>query len=357
MALSANAQRYLHFLQRHERHLSTVALILGAIFDWLTITKPDSLFGSISLAAYLTVAAGGILLLNARKAREKESIWLPPIIQFCFGNLASGLLVLYSQSATIVGSWLYLLVLGGFLIGNEFARERYARLRSHVIGFYVLLCAYGAFLVPVILKAIGWKIFLLSSALCLSVMLGYVLLLLSVAPSRVKGDWKGTVIGLLAVTGVFNGLYFLNFIPPIPLSLTSVGVYQGVTWAGDRYVLEGEAQPNFWDVRAYLRPIVHVPKGYGAYCFSEVYAPVGLSTPIYHEWEYYNEKEGAWESRLRISFEIHGGRQSGFRGYSYKSNLMPGTWRCLVETEEGALIGRSTFSVVAGQPSLQTTYR
>jgi hypothetical protein len=333
------------YVRQHERHISTGALILGAIFDWATITKPDSLFGSVSLASYLVIAGGGIVLLNMRSIRAKESPWLTILIQFCFGNLASGLLVLYSQSASIAGSWLFLLVLAGILIGNEFARERYARLRSHALGFYILLCAYIGFITPVLLKAIGWKIFVLSSVVSLAIMLGYLLILFGVAASRVREDWKGAAVGVLVTTVAFNALYFLNFIPPVPLSLTSIEILHSVSREGTGYRITREEPPQWFDIFSRLRTTVHVTDGSRMVCFSEVYAPVGLTTPIYHHWQKYDQKTRAWVTSTRVAFPISGGRSEGFRGFSFKSGLTDGTWRCSVETEEGALIGRTTFTV------------
>ncbi|MBY0293975.1 DUF2914 domain-containing protein [Patescibacteria group bacterium] len=347
------------FVQKHERHIGTAALFVGAAFDWLTITKPDSLFGSISLTTYLVIAGGSILLLNARSAREKESVWLVILLQFCFGNLASGLLVLYSQSGTLVGSWLFLLVLAGFLIGNEFARSRYLRLRSQLIGYFVLLSAYAGFIVPVVLKEVGVNIFLLSSALSIAFMVGYVALVYAAAPSRVRGDWKGALVGIVITSAIFNGLYFLNFIPPVPLSLTEVGVYHDVVRTDTTYKVTGEKEFKWYDPRAYRTQTIHLGAGEGVFCFSSVYAPVGLTTPIYHRFEQYDVASKSWKTRSRIAFPINGGRDEGYRGYSFKASLSDGSWRCSIETEEGALIGRKTFNVSVGSyvPLLVTQFR
>ncbi len=334
------------FIKAHERHIGTGALLVGAIFDWVTITKSDSLFGIISISSYLVMAAGSILVLNIRSTRAQESPWLPITIQFCFGNLASGLLVLYTQSATLVGSWLFLLGLAALVIANEFARKRYERLRSHLIGFYVLFSAYAAFMLPILLKQIGWKIFVGSSLFSAAFIAVYVLILQRLAPARLQADWKSIVIGFAMVTVLFNGLYFGNFIPPVPLSLTDIGVYHHVSRVGDNYELLGESAPEWWNLWARLFPTYHFVDGEAVYCFSSVYAPVGLDAPIYHTWEAYNVVAHGWIVRSRISFPISGGREAGYRGFSQKNDLEPGRWRCSAETAEGALIGRQTFTVV-----------
>ncbi len=359
MLFKQQIEQIKEFVQKHERHIGTGALILGALFDIATLTKPDSVFGIISLTSYVVIVGGSILLLNARSAREKESVWLLILIQFCFGNLASGLLVLYSQSGTLVGSWLFLLVLLGFLIGNEFARERYARLRSQLIGYYVLLIAYAGFIVPLMLKAVGTWVFLLSSLISLMVMGGYIALVYTAAPARVKLDWKGSVIGIAVVAALFNGLYFLNFIPPVPLSLTDIAIYHSVVREGMEYKVTMEAKPKWYNVFAQLRHTMHLVQGEGVYCFSSVYAPANLSTPIYHRFEEFDTKTNAWITRSRVAFPINGGRGEGYRGYTFKSNLTEGRWRCSIETTGGALIGRQTFGVsyVATSTPLVTEFR
>jgi hypothetical protein len=93
-----------------------------------------------------------------------------------------------------------------------------------------------------------------------------------------------------------------------------------------------------------------------AACFSSVYAPGKLSAPIYHRWQKYDPTEGRWVERTRISFGISGGRSEGFRGFT-RAVVTPGRWRCNVETQNGALIGRMSFTVVEGEgpPELSQT--
>src|SRR3989344_5143298 len=234
------------------------------------------------------------------------------------GNLASGLLVLYSQRATLVGSWLFLLVLGGFVLGNEFARERYARLRSHLIAYYIVLLAYLGLVVPLIVGMIGGWIFFLSMCAGLVIMFLYVTALYKIAPARVKSDWRITAIGVIGVFVIFNTLYFFNFIPPVPLALKDIGVYQQVSRVdgvgNSIYRVSGEPAPSWHDLRAKLNPQVHTVLPGVLYCVSAVFTPNNLSIPIYHRWE--ELVEGSWLTRSRISFPIYGGRDGGFRGYT-----------------------------------------
>ncbi|HEY6022335.1 MAG TPA: DUF2914 domain-containing protein, partial [Candidatus Paceibacterota bacterium] len=85
-----------------------------------------------------------------------------------------------------------------------------------------------------------------------------------------------------------------------------------------------------------------------AMCFSSVFAPTDLSAPIYHRWEKKDPTTGAWVTMSRVSFDINGGRGEGYRGYTLTASITPGEWRCDVETAQGQLIGRETFTAVQG---------
>lgn len=350
------------FFERHRTHLPAVALITGAVWDFLTLQRPDTLFANASVISYLVIAGGCILILNARREREKESLLLVLLLQFCLGNLASGLFVLYSQSATLVGSWLFLLMLILFVLANEFARSRYDRLRSQLIAYHVLLTAYLGLVVPILFGEIGIFPFLLSCGVALGVMALYIGLINAFAPKRVREDWKGAVSGIIVVSLIFVGLYKLNLIPPVPLSLKEIEIYHSVTRAPAEmapaiYEARGEGRAHWYD-RLFKIPTLHVRAGESAYCYSAVFAPDNLSAPIYHRYSRYDEATDSWIDGETVAFPIRGGRAEGYRGYTVGA-VTPGKWRCSVETEGGALIGRIGFNVEESATSteLVTEYR
>ena len=151
-----------------------------------------------------------------------------------------------------------------------------------------------------------------------------------------------------AIFIIFNGLYFSNIIPPVPLSLKSIGIYHSVLkYSSGDYLVTYEPGPwyEFWQDTA---PTFTYTVGDSAYCFSSVYAPAALNTPVEHVWEWYNPGTKSWEEMARVSFDIAGGRPDGYRGFSEFPLSSTGQWRCNVETASGALIGRTTFTAVTG---------
>lgn len=338
--------------ERYEHQLGLGALAVGFAFDLIIADRPDSVFNNLLLLSYLVIAGVIIILLNRREMRQLEAKHSPEplvlllILQFCFGGLASNLLVLYGRSGTLAVNALFLGLLVALIFGNEFLRSRYAHLRFTVGVYYILLLTYCVIAVPVFLThTIGTWVFLLSGAISLA-LIGAFLFFLSTFVFRNKEPGKlfGVSSLIVSIFLVFNLLYFLNIIPPVPLSLKDIGIYHSLLKRSDgNYTALYEAPPwwQFW--RATSRTYT-LGVGESAFCFSSVFAPTNLSVPIFHRWEYAGAN--GWETRARVAFPISGGRDAGYRGYSVKSALTPGQWRCSVETEKGALIGRTSFKII-----------
>jgi hypothetical protein len=115
---------------------------------------------------------------------------------------------------------------------------------------------------------------------------------------------------------VFSGLYFLNIIPPVPLSLRDIGMYHSIEKVTDGDYKASFEKPAWYEFPRGTKKTLTLTRGNSAYCFSSVFAPVRLETGINHVWEYYDERAGEWLSSSVISFPIMGGRDNGYRGYS-----------------------------------------
>ncbi|MBX4192381.1 DUF2914 domain-containing protein [Candidatus Parcubacteria bacterium] len=351
--IKTNFPHAIEFWEKYERHISAGGLAVGFFFDLIIADRPDSVANNLLLLTYLLLAGVIIIVLNLRATRKLEQehspepLFLLLVLQFCFGGLASNLLVLYGRSGTLVGSALFLGLLLAMLVGNEFLKNRYAHLRFNVGVFYLLLLTYCLIAVPVFLvHTIGTWVFLLSEAISLIIFGGFLTVLFFVVFRGKERPVReiGIIVGSIFV--VFNLFYFLQIIPPVPLSLKEIGVYHSILKeSGGGYLAIYESPPwyVFWrDTSSTYR----LQAGESAFCYSSVFAPTNLEAPIYHRWEYNPKNGSGWETRSRVSFEIAGGRNEGYRGYSQTSNLETGEWRCNVETQNGALIGRTTFTVV-----------
>jgi hypothetical protein len=348
--------------KKYEHWFGSAALLTGFCFDLVFANRPDSAANNILLLTYLLMAGGLIIVLNIQKTRRMldehpvEPIFLLTLLQFLFGNLSSNLLVLYGRSGTFAGSAIFLILLFGMLLGNEFLKTSYGQLRFNIAVYYLLVFSYLMIAVPTfIFHDIGVLVFLATGLFSL-VFIG--LFLSAVYRFILRGRYRKRQllevgVYIAGVFFAFNIFYFLNIIPPVPLSLKEVGIYHSITSTSGGYEATYEA-PWWFAFWRGTSPTYHLGEGSTAYCFSAIFAPTGLSTPVEHEWEFYNEATRQWEVRSRFTFAISGGRAEGYRGFSSKT-VSAGKWRCNVETAGGALIGRTDFTATAVTPSKSLT--
>ncbi|HWO07688.1 MAG TPA: DUF2914 domain-containing protein [Candidatus Paceibacterota bacterium] len=345
--LPRSTEELLHW---YERYVSPVTLITGFLIDAVIFRNVDFVASIFLLSGYLTIAAAGIVLFHLiQSGRLKGRLFLqiipliPAAIQFAFGALFSGFVILYSQSAAVASSWIFIAILAVLLVGNERFRTLYTQFAFQATIFFTALISYVVFFLPVMTLRIGTEMFLVSEAIAVVVM---VLLLRAFgyfAPGIIRGARWRLLRSIGSILLIFNVLYFTNAIPPIPLALKEAGVYHDVQRTGDVYALQ--AEPLEW-YQQYLNynTTFHRAPGERVYVFSAIYAPPRLSTTIVHEWQYYDEAAKSWETRSSVSFPISGGREGGYRGYTILSNAAEGRWRVNVRNQ-GKLIGRVSFRV------------
>ena len=339
------------FFRKYERYISPVTLAFGFIFDNLTLQRIDVFYSNALLISYLVISALSIMMLNIQESRsagkersEGFHFTLLFIMQFCMGGLFSASFLFYSKAGTIIASWPFLLLIIFYVIGNELMRHNYARLSFQITVFFTALFSFLIFFLPIILGKMGDSIFLLAGLASLMITGIFIYVVSWFAPDRTRRSAPILALSLIGVFTAINALYFTNLIPPIPLALKGAGIYRAVTKLPDgTYQAVGEKQDWF---NLFLRnPTLHLEPGQPLYALSAIFAPTSLSTNIYHIWQYFDEETQEWKTSSRIELSIVGGRDSGFRTFSVKENLFPGTWRVSVETPRGQQIGRLTFKL------------
>lgn len=341
--------------QKYEKHLSIAAFLCGFILDNLTLTRVDLWLDTLVLATYLSLAGAGIFFFHAVSQKrtqnaltERMRFLLTLLIPFAFGGLFSGYFVFYSRSASFVTSWLFILFVALLIIGNEFFKEKYARLEYQISTFFVTLFSFTMLYVPVIVHAMGTLMFIMSGFVSLLCIWFFVKALSFIVPEDIAGSKRiitGSVIGIYLV---FNILYFTNIIPPIPLSLKDAGAYYFVERVSGGY--RAHTDPLMWyEFYKKLYPTLSLREDESVYVYSSVFAPTDLETEIFHEWYYFDDVQDEWVETDRLSYSIVGGRDGGYRGYSKKSSVFAGKWRVDVVTKRGQIIGRMRFTIDTGE--------
>ena len=350
-----------NFYTSHERHLSSLALLVGFVVDNFTLQRIDLWFENLVLFSYLGVAGLGIVSVNLYESGrirgrvvEKLMPLLPLVIQFAFGGLFSGYFIFYSRSASLAGSWIFIIFLGVLLVGNELFKTRYLRFGFQIAIFYIALFSFTIFYIPILVGSIGVWVFLLSGLVSIGLMGAFLYFIYKIIPWRVQQGAKQLVVIIGGAYIAINAMYFTNVIPPIPLSLKNAGIYHLVERIDNGYVVRQERVEWYQFYKKY-KPTYHRFQNEPVYFFSSVFSPTDLDTKIVHRWAYYNEANKEWVESSNISYDIVGGRDGGYRGYSLKENIFPGRWRVDVMTPRGQLLGRYDFVIkeVSERPILE----
>ncbi len=134
----------------------------------------------------------------------------------------------------------------------------------------------------------------------------------------------------------------------MPLVKRQLAAGQDFVQASGRYSLQVE-RAAWWQWWRDQAEIVHVPEGGRLYGLSAVFAPLGVTADLEHRWEF--REQNGWRLVYRRPFTTTGGRDRGFRGYSWVLNPPPGEWRFIVATQDGRTIDMLRFAVEPGPPS------
>ncbi len=343
----------------------------GVTYDTLTLTRIDRLQDNLLLLIYLLLL-GILIVLTGRLGIEpppdrdqlatlsplarwalRSRPYYPMASQFLLGGLFSAYAIFYSRSATLTGTAVFLALLVFLLVGNEFLRDRLSNLRL-LVSLYALVCfAFFTFFLPVMTGLMNAAVFLAGAGLSVAVTFRVVQLIYWNNPDRSRREAIGVTAPAVTLIGLLVGFYFMNWIPPVPLSLKFGGIYHEVKKSGDQFELSFEKQ---W-YEIWKRSDTVFPADEPVYCFTAVFAPVALKTTVYHHWYFRLDGAKPFTHADKIPLKISGGREGGYRAYTFKQRLDPGDWRVDVETEDGRIIGRVAVRIEAravGTPSLRT---
>jgi hypothetical protein len=350
------------FYERNEKYTGLAIFGTGFIWDSFTMTRVDSVIDNIILLFYLVIIGVMIFLTVRRQCGKSPAAWFQKLeprllwaMQFCFGGLFSSYVIFYFKSASFTRTQFFFLILVLLWIGNEFLEERLKNSVLLAVLYCFCLFSFLAFFLPVITSRVNDRIFLLAGLISLVVSMA----LFSTAFLADRAEWRNRMrpiaTWILATFLVVNILYFSNLIPPVPLALKSPGIYHEVTRTPSGYLVK-YVPPSLlrfwkkWDNLFYYSP------GESIHCYTAVFAPGGVRVPVRHVWS--RKTPGGWVQTDRIGFQISGGRDEGYRGYTTKKNgITPGKWRVEVETERGQTLGRIDFTVAPSpvpHPALET---
>ena len=207
-------------------------------------------------------------------------------------------------------------------------------------------------MVPVFIKEMNTTIFLISGLISLVFTILFITFIYRSSPStRAEISIAKQFRIIFIIYATIHVFYFTNLIPPVPLALHSGMVAHNVIKENNSYTVTYEKDEWYIFWRDHRIKYIHNP-GERVFIFTSIFAPTAIKKSIFHQWKWYNDRTKKWEVSDRINYEITGGRDDGYRGYSFKDNVNPGLWKVDVITEEGLILGVIDFEIIT-DPNLQ----
>ncbi len=319
---------------------SWAAFLAGWMWDALTLQRIDApatqwllvgLWGVVILCLMLLAAVRGECAAAARLRRAAALG-----AQFAMGGLLSALSIFFVRSASWSAALVFVGGIVALLVANEFLRASYLRVVPLFALWMVGSSALALLVVPTVLGTMGDRTVLLAllGAAGIGLLIGWVVARLQ------KTSFAGYSALAIGIPSVVGALLAANLVPPVPLAAEEVGIYHRLWRDEEGYHLVAYEKRG---LDRFLPPAYDTALALSdapIYCFSAIVAPAGLHTTVFHRWQWKTE-EGQWETHARVPIRLVGGREGGFRGYSFVRNLRKGTWRCRVEDGRGRVIGEA----------------
>ena len=336
--------------QKHQRWTPILFFILGFIFDAFMLKRADELLAILQQALYIIISGVFIGIELVETSREVHAprflvkLWKyrEAILHFLMGTLLNAYTIFYFKSASALSSFIFIAILVVVLIMNEFSRFGKSQTQVHMAFLSLCLISYLVTLSPIILGFIGIIPFLAANLVAIVVIVGYYSLLekkFAVVPKFLRTHVLMPFIGIQAF---FTILYFTHMIPPVPLSVSFIGIYHDVKKGIGEYELSyTRSGTKFWqngDQTFLARP------GDTIFCFARIFSPSRFHDQLQVRWLYWDTRRG-WETSDVIPLPVVGGREEGYRALTKKTNYQPGEWRIQIETTDSREIGRIRFSV------------
>ena len=311
------------------------------------IDKPHNIIHQatyLSLCAYLTglelrESHGGFVPHERLKTAWRYHVGAT---HFMLGTLLNIYTLFYFKSASLGTSLLFLLALVTVLAINELKPFKDSGTLLRMSLFSLCLVSYFTYLIPTLMGRIGVLPFLGSLAGASACIALLTWRLYASLPHQRLLVRRHVVYPFAGVAALFTLLYFANVIPPVPMALSEIGIYHGVSRQGAGFELT-TTRPRwkFWqrgDQKFLARP------GDAIYCWVVVFAPTHFNERLAVRWRW--RAPDGWSRPDTIPLAITGGRDGGWRAFTAKANYQPGRWRVEIVTSDGRELGRIDLTVV-----------
>ncbi len=359
--LQSYKTRILDFYQRNEVLVSVSVFVAGFVFDLLTLGRIDDLLNLVQQAIYIIILGSvliceikiklGVMTLSEKGKRFWEYHDL--VVHFLFGSLLSAYTIFYYTSASALTSFMFISLLAGLMLANEFPRFQKFGLPVRVILFSICILSYFAFFYPILMGHVGpipfWLGFLTSMV--------FFYIVWKLQLEKFKGPEllkKHVIIPALSVHLVFLLGYYTSLIPPVPVAVKKIGVYYSLEKVNGDYI--GTYDHPVWKFWSKGSQDFKARPGDKVTIILSIFSPARFNDQVFLKWYHDSEKAG-WTLHDNIPMTIMGGRDEGFRGFGTKANFEDGNWRVVVETSDQREVGRINFTISRDDTVEPRTFR
>jgi len=346
--------RITRFFRERRKYGPVLFFIGGFLWDSLTLGRIDRIYDISLLSLYMFLLTICLYLYN-RVGDEKwkntffikNEVYFPLAIQFFLGGLSSAFVIYFSRSVSLSKTVAFFAILVFLLFANEVFKKRISNRYLQFGAYSFVSFTFFAFVIPVLVKEMNTFIFTLSGIVSLLITLSLIFYIYRHSTSIKNETSKKKLLSVVfAVYATISLFYYFRLIPPVPLALDKGLVAYDIKKSDGKYEVSYERNEwyIFWQNH---KTDFTYQSGEKVYVFTSVFAPTDLKKKVYHLWKKYNPITGVWETTDKISFTVIGGRDNGFRGYSYKSNVVDGSWKVEVITDEELVIGVVKFNILS----------
>ncbi len=353
--------RFKAFKEKNHLAFEVAFFLAGFAFDVVLLHRIDSTPLLIHQGVYLVLSAALIFWDHRIHVAGQEPtgfiigrlagirLW---VMHFFLGTLLNAFMVFYFRASSGVLSFIFILALLGLMIANELPRFRAKGPIVRVMLLSFATTSFLAYLIPVLWGRLhAWQ-YILSVFLGSGATYGLWKLFRKFTHDP---DWtlQRAVLPGLGMQAALLLAYLFNAIPPVPLSLKHIGIYESVAGSkGEtgRNVYELRYQPGEWWAfwRKHSNTFI-APTGSKAYAFVKIFAPTSFQDQVQFAWDYDDPKQGWVQRGSPFKTGLSGGSEGGFRTFSYSTMGRPGRYRVRVLTTDSREIGRKTFEYVEGE--------
>ena len=341
------------YITRNQKYAPIIFFMGGFIFDTLTLGRIDRIYDTLVLCSHMTLVTITLYLYNVVDEDRWEGSFIrryheyfPLAIQFFFGALSSAFVIYFFRSVSLSKTMFFFILLVLLLFANEFLKKKISNKYLQFSVYFFISFIFFAFMIPTLIREMNTFIFIISGLVSLGCTLALIMFIYSSSSAtRAELSLRRLITLILSIYMSINVIYYFNLIPPVPLALDTGLVAHNVRKINNEYIVTYER--NQWYVFWRKHDInFHRNEGQRVYVFTSVFAPTDLKKPIFHRWQHFDPETETWQVTDDLGFEVAGGRDRGFRGYTYKKNLREGKWKVDVITEEELVLGVVDFVII-----------